>query len=149
MFVTLLLASLTVPADPPKEKEFSPETKKELKRFEGKWRLVKRLVNEGETEIKGRELTAVFKGAGIIFLSAGSDKQEMLEITSIDPGTDPKCIDLLEPQSNQSIEGVYKIDGETMQLAIAVPLGEKLRPVSFKKPKDPRIVVWTLQREKE
>lgn len=152
MFATLLLASLTVAADPPKEKGFSPEAEKELKRLEGKWMFVKGLSKDGESEMKDLGAYAVYEGTLITFYSEKTGKKEMLEITAIDPSTDPKCIDLVEKRKgrpDRTVEGVYKIDGDTMLIAIAVPFGGKVRPVSFEKPKDPRVVVWTLKRVKE
>ena len=80
------------------------------------------------------------------------NKKEMAEVTALDLNTDPKCIDLTESRPDKSLrttEGIYKIDGDTLQLAIAAPKGGKLRPTNFDKPTDGRIIVWTMKRVKE
>ena len=65
-FTALILFSLTAPAEPPKEKdrekEFSAEAKKELKKLEGKWRIVKLATADKESEAKDQEAYFVLKG---------------------------------------------------------------------------------------
>src|SRR5262245_39624290 len=96
LFLTLPLVG--APADPPKEeaKELPAEAKKELKKLEGKWRLVKALNSTKEAEAKDDEIYFTFKGSKATLSAVGKDKNETLEVTAIDASTDPKCIDLLE-----------------------------------------------------
>ena len=153
MFTAFILFSLTISAEPPKEKEkekeFSAEAKKELKKLEGKWKVVKLADATKEAEAKDQELFFVFKGTEVKLTSG--EKSEMLHITAIDPTTDPKCIDFAEKREGKperTLEGVYKIDGETLQIAFSVLKEGKNRPTSFEKPGD-RAIVWTLKRVKE
>src|SRR4051812_49240041 len=113
----IVMAMVIAPAEPPKEKEKQPElsaeAKKELKKLEGKWQIVKGLGTEGEAELKNLEAFCVVKGTEMTF-TAGT-KKETVEITALDPSTDPKCIDLTESRPGkplQTSEGVYKIDGD-------------------------------------
>jgi uncharacterized protein (TIGR03067 family) len=158
MFASFVaLSLLVVSADPPKEKEkpkeLSAEAKKELKKLEGKWRLVKALNAAKEEEAKDVEIFFAFEGSKVTLSSGNKDKKETLEVTAIDASTDPKCIDLKEERAgkpSRTLECVYKIDGEMLQFAMAVPPeGEKLRPTGFDKPASPRVMVWTLKRVKE
>jgi uncharacterized protein (TIGR03067 family) len=149
MFTAFILFSMTVSAEPPKEKEFSVEAKKELQKLEGKWRVVKFADATKEAEAKDQELYFVFKGTELKLTSG--EKSETIHITAIDPTTDPKCIDLSEKRDGRPeriLEGVYKIDGETLQIAFSVLKDGKNRPTSFEKPGD-RTLVWTLKRVKE
>jgi uncharacterized protein (TIGR03067 family) len=152
MLTAIALLVLSAPADPPKEKEKElPEAaKKELKKLEGKWQMVSFVTSQGEADVKDREAFAVFSGVEMT-LSAGV-KKEAIRVTAIDATTDPKCIDLAEPRADKTeriLEGVFKIDGDTLQLAFAIPKDGKIRPTSFDKPTDQRVLVWTFKRVKE
>jgi len=72
-------------------------------------------------------------------------------IAALDPTTDPKCIDFLEKREgrpDRTLEGVYKIDGDKLQIAFSVLKEGKNRPTSFEKPGD-RAFVWTFKRVRE
>ena len=153
MLTALVVLALSAPAEPPKEKEKElPEAaKKELKKFEGKWQMVTFATSQGEEDVKKLEAFAVFSGAEMT-LSANTGKKESVRVTAIDTTTDPKCIDLVEVRADKSertLEGVYKIDGDTLYLAFAIPKDGKIRPTSFDKPTDQRVLVWTFKRVKE
>ena len=148
MVATIAAVLLFAPAaEPPK---LSEAAEKELKKFEGKWNLVKEITPEGEREaaeervleIKGRKLTVTLQ-----------EKIE-LEISSLDPTTDPKCIDLKTLAKTGGIpegvviEAIYKFDGDT--LTMAGYAGEaKKRPANFDAPKDPGHGIWVLKRIKD
>ena len=83
--------------------------------------------------------------------SADKPKTGTLLITALDTTTDPKCIDFLEKREgrpDRTLEGIYKIDGDTLQIAFSIPKEVKDRPTSFEKPGD-RALVWTFKRVKE
>lgn len=152
MFTATIAVSLFVGADPPKEKELPEAAKKELKQLEGKWRVVKGANSTGEMDLdpKESEFFMVFKGGDVTF--EFREKKETIRITAIDPSTDPKCIDLLEKREgrpDRTLEGVFKIDGDKLLLALSFPKDVKQRPVSFDKPTDARTLVYTLKRVKE
>jgi uncharacterized protein (TIGR03067 family) len=153
VLTALVALALSAPADPPKEKEKElPEaTKKELKKLEGKWQMVTFATSQGEADVKDLEACAVFGGAEMT-VSAKNGKKESLRVTAIDTATDPKCIDLVEiraDKTERTLEGVYKIDGDTLYLAFAIPKEGKIRPTTFDKPTDQRVLVWTFKRVKE
>jgi len=160
MFAALIvLSTMVASADPPKEKEkekakeLSAEAKKELKKLEGKWQLVKVRSSEGEAELKDLNLEAFLVIEGTKLTMSARNKSETAEITDLDPSTDPKCIDLTEirpGRPDQFTEAIYKIDGDTLQIAMSpVKEGNKFRPTSFDKPTERRVVVWILKRVKE
>ena len=152
MLTALLLLSLSAVADSPKEKgkELSAEAKKELKKLEGKWQMIKGATSNGEGDVKELEAFCVISGTELTF--SRGDKKETIRVTAIDTTTDPKCIDLVEiraDKTERTLEGVFKLDGDTLLLAFAVPKGAKNRPTSFDKPTDPGTQVWTFKRVKE
>jgi uncharacterized protein (TIGR03067 family) len=149
----LLLLGIAAVADEPKpgakEKEFSAEAKKELKKLEGKWRLVKIAATDGEVEMKDKELYYVFKGTEVT--QTFGDKMATSRVDALDAATDPKCIDLTvtrEGAPDRTLEAVYRIDGDTLQIAFSLAKEGKNRPTSVEKPSDLSFI-WTFKRVKE
>ena len=127
----------------------STEAKKELKKLEGKWRLVKAAGGGQESELKDKDVYFACKGTELTMTSG--NRVETYQIAAIDTTTDPKCVDLVEKRKgkpDRTLEGVYRIDGDTLQIAHELPGGGKSRPTSFEKSID-RGLVWTLTRVKE
>jgi uncharacterized protein (TIGR03067 family) len=151
MTALALAVVLAAPAADPVPK-FTPEAQKELKKLEGKWRVAKVVGADGEIDTKDRELFFTFEGNKLEMSAGDKDTKENYDITALDPATDPRCIDLSEKRAgrpDRTVEGVFKIDGDTLRFAFAIPRGEKQRPVGFDKPTDPRIIVFTLKRVKD
>jgi uncharacterized protein (TIGR03067 family) len=154
MFAAVVAFSLVVSADPPKEKEKGlPEAaKKELKKLEGVWKAVK-LVREGTEEespkMGGEDVVIEFKGNALL-----RNGKDFLEVTAVDPSTDPKCIDFKAivdsgPVTKGTVfESIYKLDGDTLLLALH-PEGGSNRPAKFESPKESKVIVVTFQREKK
>jgi uncharacterized protein (TIGR03067 family) len=154
MLATVLALSLVVSVDPPKEKEKElPEAaQKELKKLEGVWKAVK-LVREGTEEdspkMGGDDVVIEFKGRTLLL-----NGKDFLGVTSVDGSTDPKCIDFKALVDQGAVtkgtvfEGIYKLDGDTLLLALH-PEGGTNRPAKFESPKDSKVIVVTFQREKK
>src|SRR5262245_52802867 len=152
MIPALAVLFLTA-AEPPqdKEKELSEAAQKELKKFEGKWRADKVVVDGQETTIPAAaELAMEFVGRKF---TIGKDKRDVAEITALDPSADPKSLDFKallptgELREGVIYEAIYKLDGDTLILAVHVGEGKK-RPTKFEAPKDGKVVLMTFQREK-
>jgi uncharacterized protein (TIGR03067 family) len=149
----LLIGGFAVADEPErgaKEKEFSAETKKELKKFEGKWRVVKGAGSGQESDLTDKMAYFVFKGTELTMTSGG--KVENYQVSDIDTTADPKCIDLVEKRKgrpDRTWEGAYRFVEDTLQLAHELPGGTgKNRPTSFDKSVE-RAIVWTLKRAKD
>ena len=142
------LTFLVATADEPK---LSDDAKKELKKFEGKWKAVKAVTNglEETPEMDGKEVVVEFKGRKAVV-----NGQEFFEIATLDPSTDPKCIDLKSMVDQGQIakgavfESIYKFDGESLVMAIHMG-SDKKRPTKFESEKDSGVVVVTMKREKQ
>jgi uncharacterized protein (TIGR03067 family) len=152
MFAALIAVTLAVPAAPAedKEKELPEAAKKELTKFEGKWKAVKFVANEAEEAAPdGADTVLEFKGRKILL----GDK-ELFHIPALDPGTDPKCLDMKAladqaPVAKDTVyEAIYKFDGDELTIAVHVGGGAK-RPDKFESPKDSGVVVVTLKRMKD
>lgn len=152
MFAALVAVSLAAPAAAPqeKEKELPEAAKKELKKFEGKWKAEKLVINENEeTPPDGDEGLLRFKGRKVLL--GGKD---LFDVAALDPSTDPKIIDLKALADMGAIkkdtvyEGIYKFDGDTLVLAVSVG-GGKSRPDKFESPKDSNVAVATFKKQKD
>ena len=133
-----------------KDKAFSAEAKKELKKLEGKWKLIKLAIRGEEADFK-LDSCITFKDTQMTVSIENNKEEVKIRIVALDPATDPTCIDLLEKRAGKddlTLECVYKIDGDTLQLAISLPTAGKNRPPGFDKSID-TAMIWTLKRVKE
>jgi len=151
MVAVAVFLALVVPVSQGKDKELSEAAKKELKKFDGKWRIDSLIADgtERHTPDDGDETFFVVKGGKFTL-----GELELFEVVALDTGTDPRCIDLKGLGESGVVkkgavsEGVYKLDGET--LTIAVNFGrETNRPVKLESEKGGPVVVVTLKRVKE
>ena len=144
----LTLTFVVAAADEPKLTEAA---QKELKKFEGKWRAVKAITNGNEEtpEMDGQEVVVEFQGRKAVV-----NGKEFFEIATLDPSTNPKCIDLKSLVEQGQIakgavfESIYKFDGDDLVMAIHMG-GDKKRPAKFESEKDSGVVVVTMKREKK
>lgn len=144
----LTLTFVVAAADEPKLTEAA---QKELKKFEGKWRAVKAITNGNEEtpEMDGQEVVVEFQGRKAVV-----NGKDFFEIATLDPSTDPKCIDLKSLVDQGQIakgavfESIYKIEGDDLVMAIHMG-GDKKRPAKFESEKESGVVVVTMKREKK
>jgi uncharacterized protein (TIGR03067 family) len=148
MFAALVVMSFV--AANVEEPKLSEEGKKELKKFEGKWKAIKAVTdgNEEMPMMDGESVVVEFKGPKAVV-----NGKDFFELASLDPSTDPKCVDLKSLVDMGQIakgtvyEAIYKFDGEN--LVMAIHIGEtKKRPEKFESEKDSKNVVVTMKREK-
>jgi len=150
MFAAVVALSLVAAAPEEKEKEKPlPEAaQKELKKFEGKWKATSLIAN-GNEEPPPDDAILEFKGRKLRFMDA-----DVFNVSALDPSTDPKILDLKavadlgEISKDKVYEGIYKLDGDTLTIAIYVGAGAK-RPAKLESEKDSGVVLVTLKREKK
>ncbi len=144
----LLAVLLLVPVADAKEKELSEAGKKELKKLEGKWKATEVLVEGKEETPPESESIVEFKGRK--FLLGGN---ELFDVAALDPSTAPKILDFKalrdmgEIKKDTTYEGIYKLDGDTLVVALYIGEGSK-RPDKFESAKDSKVVVVTFKKEK-
>lgn len=154
MFAALVALTLAAPVgadDKDKEKPLSEAGQKELKKFDGKWKGEKLMINESEeSPPDGDEGILQFKGRKVLM-----GGKELFDVAALDPSTDPKILDLkavadMGPviRKDTVYEAIYKFDGDTLVIAVYVGEGSK-RPAKFESPKDSNVAVVTLKKQKD
>src|ERR1700722_933767 len=142
-FLMLFLTTTTI--EPPRE--LSKEAQKEVKKLTGKWQVQKEIKASGEADrsddpngaVEFKERTVVIRG------------MELLEIASLDPSTDPKCIDFKTAkdfapfQKGDVLEAIYKLDGDILTMALYEGEGNK-RPTNLNPPKNAGITLVVMKR---
>jgi uncharacterized protein (TIGR03067 family) len=149
MFAALLTMSFAVAAA--EEPKLTEAAQKELKKFDGKWKPEKIVANGKEEMLppEAADMLLEFKARKLLL-----GEKEMFEVASLDPSTEPKCLDLKALASMGEItkdtvyEAIYKFEGDTLMLAMHIGEAKK-RPAKFESEKDSGVVVVTLKREKK
>ena len=94
-----------------------------MAKLEGTWELI---LPEGSKDT-GMQLEFKKGKLTVTWVGQGSLETEM----KVYPGTDPMCIDIeFKKVRREHYEGCYKVDGDTLRLALA-PSDVKARPTSF------------------
>jgi uncharacterized protein (TIGR03067 family) len=121
------------------------EPKTDRQKLQGTWKFV-----SGESKGKSapedaiKDLRWVIKGDKIISRGGGTGP---LELTfKLDPTQKPRAIDLTNPRRQETVQGIYRLDGKTLTLCLGVP-GEK-RPAEFKTREDLNVALFILERVK-
>ena len=86
----------------------------------------------------------VFDGDKLTIREAIKSREHSFQL---DPGKTLKTIDIFDKQGDAAGQGIYKLDGGTLTIALAKPNSE--RPKEFTTKKDSSHVVIVLKREKQ
>jgi uncharacterized protein (TIGR03067 family) len=121
-FPWLLVALLSLAADDPA----GDRAKKELAALQGSWELIS-FEAQGEPEdFADRAPRWVIKSDKVFY---GGDE---LAALTIDPSTNPKCLDLGFLKPKKVYEAVYRLDGDTLKICLNRQTeGVKERPTEF------------------
>jgi uncharacterized protein (TIGR03067 family) len=123
--LVLALAPLTAGADDGSERAKA----KDLAAFQGEWRVVW-VERDGEKTELGAD--AVYRIKGNTWLLGDRE----ISSIDIDPGFDPKLLDLTrlvdDARKGFKMEGIYKIEGDTMVWCCHTGEGAKQRPTEFR-----------------
>src|SRR5579864_5494068 len=101
--------------------------KKELAELQGVWRLIGFEVDGKEAFLQEhKQIRWVIKDAKVFY---GGDQLAML---TLDPATNPKCLDLCLVNSKRIHEGIYKLDKDRLKICVGmITDGAKERPLKF------------------
>jgi uncharacterized protein (TIGR03067 family) len=110
----------------------APDRAKDLAAFQGEWR-IDWIERDGEkTEL---DEDAVYTIKGNKWLKG----DRKISSIAVDPGFMPKLLDLTrlvdDERKGTKMEGIYKIDGDTMEWCCYTGDGTKQRPTEFRAPK--------------
>ena len=123
-----------------------PEVAKELKPFQGNWKVVKAVLNEKELAVEQLEMSFNITGSkAVITTKAG--KQPGGEIT-VNPKKDPGEINLKgDDATNTTSFGIYSFGKDGKLTLFFVKNGT--RPTSFDSAKYPDAILLVLEKVKE
>jgi uncharacterized protein (TIGR03067 family) len=144
MKTKLLLLLLAVPllaAEPPK----ADAAKDELKKFEGKWKLVSQDFDGKEADPENVKTASLVVAGNEFTMKIGNETHKGK--FTIDPAKKPKTIDTEFTEGSlkdSKVLGIYEIDGDTRKSCFAGP--DKDRPTDFTSGTGKYI--WTWKREK-
>ena len=122
--------------------------KEELKRLQGKWSVVERIVEGKKADIK---LTWTISGNEISF----GPEIGVWAVFKLDATTKPKTIDInpvskLDPKNaGKIIKGIYEIDGDTFKICGPIKAGAKERPTAFESKEGSGVTLMVLIRVKD
>jgi uncharacterized protein (TIGR03067 family) len=137
LVVSLAVVGPLTAADKDKEKDED--------RLQGSWSVTATTFDGKavpEDQVKGRKLT--FKGKE--FTSTGGPKERTLSFT-LEPGKDPRRIDMKRADQEQAVLGIYKLDGDELTICYGEP--GKERPTKFKSEDGGRLYLMVLKRDKK
>jgi uncharacterized protein (TIGR03067 family) len=130
---TVMLAAVVIGPAP----QADDETKAELDRFQGHWKVVA-LESEGrkatEAELEAmKEGGWTFEGDEVVFQAPRTPPVK--SSFTIDPGTSPRSFDLVAldgPEKGKRMLGIYSREDDRLTICLRTPgPNEKLRPISF------------------
>jgi uncharacterized protein (TIGR03067 family) len=135
------------------EKKPDDAAAKELKAMEGEWKVVG--VEEGgrkatENDVKGQKWT--FEGSELVPDNPRPESTEHYRL-KLDPGKDPKQIDLIlldGPAKGKTVEGIYKLADGRLKICLRdAKFPEKGRPEEFTGEKGSDQALITLEKHKK
>ena len=122
--------------------------KEDLKRLQGKWQFVERIVDGKKADIKS---TWTISGNEI---SYGPESGVWADF-NLDATTKPKTIDIksvskLDPKNaGKTIKGIYEIDGDTFKICGPIEAGAKERPTTFESKEGSGVTLLVSKRVKD
>jgi uncharacterized protein (TIGR03067 family) len=129
--------------------EVRPGDAKEQEKLEGTWSFVKSSGGPNQKKEKRAAVRMVFKGDTVFFVAEG-DKRSALGTYTVDPGKDPKTMDITLDNDGAKVitRAIYELDGDTLKLCHYLGgRASKERPKGFVA--DKQTVVGILKREKK
>jgi uncharacterized protein (TIGR03067 family) len=148
MYSSLLLGlavTIGAPAakDPPKKKEAT---------IVGEWVGEKAVAGGMNLPIPDGGIVFTFATDGVLTVREGNKGMPDTGSYKADPKKDPAEIDLT-PQPNKqeevTLQGIYKLDGDTLTLCFRHGAPGTERPTNFESPAGSDVIVMTLKRKKE
>ena len=115
-FCCLLLLAPALAAEDKK-----PDPKADLAALKGKWKVTTAKFDGKESALAGRVLAFGEKE----FTTFDGDKKGRTLGFTLDPGADPKRIDLALPGTDRKAAGIYVLDGDKLTLCYGEPGAER------------------------
>jgi uncharacterized protein (TIGR03067 family) len=136
----IVVVSLLLAADEPDD-----AVKKEQEKLRGTWTpTAQEAKGERQEMDKLKKHTWTFEDDKI---TINDDTRSREHSFKLDPAKTPKTIDIADKKGDPIGLGIYKLDGDTLTIAITKPNAD--RPTEFTTKKDSSHVVVVLKREKK
>jgi uncharacterized protein (TIGR03067 family) len=134
--IVLAAVALCLAADSPKE-----AAKKDQKKLQGDWVLAS---GERNGEKFPEEVAKSMKRtiAGDKFTVTRNDEAVAKGTFTLDPSKKPKAIDVKVEGTDQSIHGIYELDGDTFKMCYAAPGKERPKEFTTKADSGHTLAVW-------
>jgi uncharacterized protein (TIGR03067 family) len=134
--IVIAAVALCLGADAPKD-----EAKKDQEKLQGDWvlasgerdgeKLPEDLVKSLKRSVTGDKATVSRDGEA---LAKGT--------FTLDPSKKPRAIDVKLEGSDQAVQGIYEIDGDTFRMCYAAPGGERPKEFATKAGSGHTLAVW-------
>ncbi len=125
------------------------DAKADLKKFQGTWAVEKSLADgKPMPEEEMKKTRVIVSGERFTFLHENDKSPE--GTFKIDPGKEPKQIDVMAPflGGHVAVKGIYKFEGGKLTICVASRQGAE-RPTRFESPEQSFTILVVLQREKQ
>lgn len=119
---------------------------KEMKKLEGKWKVVAveaRGMKVPEDKLK--DAAVIIKGDKITMADPGKGSKDL--VFKIDPTKKPKHIDLTDPKEKDTAPAIYSLEGDELRICVPLAMKDAKRPESFET-KDKPQMAFTCKRAK-
>jgi uncharacterized protein (TIGR03067 family) len=143
MTTFLLGLALSISAPGPKEAAKDPP-------HIGTWSIAKLVIGGQEVPTPGGTVT--FEGDGkFTSLEQDAMKPKNKGSVTVDTKKTPFEMDIVEPSNGKgkASQAIFKIDGDTMTICVAIDPDDAARPTKFESPGDSQIVLMILKRVKK
>jgi uncharacterized protein (TIGR03067 family) len=140
--VTLALAVGAPGAKDPPKKEVS---------IVGEWNGVKAVAGGEERPVPEGGVTITFTADGKFIVHEGKREKAEQGTYKTDTKKDPAEIDISAPAESgrPNVQGIFKIDGDTLTLCFPGKKDDAERPTKFESPEGSRNMLMTLKRKKK
>lgn len=123
----------------------------ELAKMAGNWKVTGLEINGQNLLPAGTEIKVVIAADRLKFPATGGNPGSEFTL-AIDPTTSPKVVDIVAVTGNNKgdmFEGIYQLDGDTLQICVRTPAGVKDRPTELASKENSGLVLLKLARLKE
>lgn len=133
-------------AEEPAKSSAAEPAKADIDLLQGSWRIA-------ELEISGQKNSPTGDDARIEFSKdrLKSGKGAELFVVKLESGTNPKLIDFERiegSEATQSLEGIYKLEGDKLTICVSIGEGVRVRPTEFTGKQDSGCALVVLERIK-
>jgi len=117
----------------------------------GEWVGEKAVVGGKEQPVPKGGISFTFTADGKMIVREGEREKADTGTYKADPKKDPAEVDIIPPEDKKepTVQGIYKVDGDTLTLCFARGKAGAARPSKFEAPEGSDVIVITLKRVKK